>query len=117
MQFAEVWEFDRSSRVFARFGFLGHEVLPPGKIECVRLTALPTNLKQRESLLLELVVGIRTFPIGCRRTSKPDAANLVIAAERIATVLQLPLELIGDLQSAPPEVLVYSPTSPPARNL
>lgn len=102
----ETWEFDASSRVLVIFGFLGHKVLRPGFFNRVRLTALPTNLKQRETLVLDLVVSDRVrYPVGRRRTNKPDAANLIVAARQIAAMLALPLEVVGTLELAPPSIL------------
>jgi hypothetical protein len=102
LQFGEVWQFDADRRKFGRNGFFRFESLAADQLNCVRLTALPTNLRQRETLVLEIIAGPRRFPIGRRRTSKHDAANLITLAERISSVLQLPIEVIGELNSAAP---------------
>jgi len=98
----DVWQFDATGRKFSRVGFFRFDTLPADQMHSVRLTALPTNLRQRETLVLEMIAGTKRFSIGSRRTSKPDAMNLITLAERIASILHLPLETSGELVSAPP---------------
>lgn len=103
VRLGETWEFDAASRTLVLFRFLGHRILRPGSLTCVRLTALPTNLRQRETLVLDLVVSDRIwFPVGRIRTSKPAAADLITAAAQISDMLQLPLDITGELASAMP---------------
>jgi hypothetical protein len=106
VRLGETWEFDAASRTLVLFRFLGHRVLAPGSLACVRLTALPTNLRQRETLVLDLVVSDRIwFPVGRIRTNKPEAAHLITAAAIISAMLKLPLDIVGVLESAHPTPL------------
>lgn len=100
-RFFSVWEFDGRSRTFAALGLLGHQILRPGDITHIRLTALPTDINQRESLELELVAQSRAFPLGKRRSKKRDALNLIRAAELMSDLLQVRIELAGELKEAP----------------
>lgn len=103
VRLGETWEFDAASRTLVLFRFLGHRVMAPGSLACVRLTALPTNMRQRETLVLDLVVSDRIwFPIGRIRTNKPESAHLITAATVISAMLKLPLEIVGALESAHP---------------
>jgi hypothetical protein len=106
LQIGKTWELDAVTHTLVILGTFGHRVLRPGSFKCVRLTALPTNIRQRETLVLELVVSDWIgYPVGRVRTSKPQAEHLVTAAAQLAEMLQLPLEIVGSLESARPETL------------
>jgi hypothetical protein len=100
LHFGEEWAFDGQARTFFRRGFFGEATMGPGKISCLQLTVLPTNLQQREAVVLKLLAR-DVLAIGRARSKKPAAMNLIAAAKAIAIRLQIPVTVEGEMNEAP----------------